>query len=102
MPSRGPLGVVAALRPARRGHVRFQRLLCGPLPDAVMSLSRMIASLHDDDGNVTVAGFHGFTWPGAQVTEEEFREESRVFDEVQLLGTGTIADRTLSKASINV
>jgi len=74
----------------------------GPLPDAVMSLSRMIASLHDDEGNVAVAGLHAFEWAGTQVSEEEFREESRVFDEVQLLGSGTIADRTLSKASINV
>jgi acetylornithine deacetylase/succinyl-diaminopimelate desuccinylase-like protein len=74
----------------------------GPLPDAVMSLARMIASLHDDEGNVTVPGLHAFEWTGTQVTEEEFREESRVFDEVELIGSGTIADRTLSKPSINV
>ncbi len=74
----------------------------GPLPDAVMSLARMIASLHDDRGDVTVPGLHTFEWTGTQVSEEEFREESRVFDEVRLLGTGTIADRTLSKPSINV
>jgi acetylornithine deacetylase/succinyl-diaminopimelate desuccinylase-like protein len=74
----------------------------GPLPDAVMSLSRMIASLHDDDGNVAIAGLHTFEWAGTQISEEEFREESRVFGEVQLLGSGTIADRTLAKPSINV
>jgi acetylornithine deacetylase/succinyl-diaminopimelate desuccinylase-like protein len=74
----------------------------GPLPDAVMSLSRMIASLHDDEGNVAVTGLHAFAWPGTQVSEDEFREESRVFDEVRLIGTGTIADRTLSQPSINV
>jgi acetylornithine deacetylase/succinyl-diaminopimelate desuccinylase-like protein len=74
----------------------------GPLPDAVMALSRMIASLHDDEGNVAVTGLHEFTWPGTQVSEDEFREEARVFDEIHLLGTGTIADRTLSKPSINV
>ncbi|MGZ8565616.1 MAG: M20/M25/M40 family metallo-hydrolase [Actinomycetota bacterium] len=74
----------------------------GPLPDAVTALSRMIASLHDDDGNITLAGLHAFDWPGAQVSEDEFREESRVFPEIRLLGTGTIADRTLSKPAINV
>jgi acetylornithine deacetylase/succinyl-diaminopimelate desuccinylase-like protein len=74
----------------------------GPLPDAVMSLARMIASLHDDRGDVTVPGLHSFQWTGTQVSEEEFREESRVFDEIRLLGSGTIADRTLSKPSINV
>lgn len=74
----------------------------GPLPDAVTALARMIATLHDDDGNVTLRGLRSFAWPGTQISEEEFREESRVFDEVQLIGTGTIADRTLSKPSINV
>jgi acetylornithine deacetylase/succinyl-diaminopimelate desuccinylase-like protein len=74
----------------------------GPLPDAVMSLCRMVAALHDDDGELTVDGLTEFPWQGAQVTEEEFREESRVFPEVQLLGSGTIADRTLTKASVNV
>ncbi len=74
----------------------------GPLPDAVMALSRMIASLHDDDGNVAVPGLHAFTWSGTPVSESDFREESRVFPEVRLLGTGSIADRTLSQPSINV
>jgi len=74
----------------------------GPLPDAVMSLCRMLASLHDADGEITVDGLHSFPWGGSHVTEEEFREESRVHPEVQLLGSGSIADRTLTKASINV
>jgi acetylornithine deacetylase/succinyl-diaminopimelate desuccinylase-like protein len=74
----------------------------GPLPDAIMALARMIATLHDDRGNVTLAGLRSFAWGGAQVSEEEFREESRVFPEVTLLGEGTIADRTLTKPSLNV
>ena len=36
------------------------------------------------------------------LTEEEFRAETKLHPEVQLLGSGTIADRTLSQASINV
>ena len=48
----------------------------GPLPDAVMALSRMLASLHDDDGELTVGGLHTFPWPGTDVTEDEFREEA--------------------------
>jgi len=74
----------------------------GPLPDAIMALSRILASLHDDDGEVAVEGLHAFGWPGTQVPEHEFREETGVFPEVALLGSGTIADRTLSKPSINV
>ena len=74
----------------------------GPLPDAVMSLARMLASLHDDAGELTVEGLRSFPWTGTDVTEAEFREEARVHPEVQLLGSGSIADRTLTKPSINI
>ncbi|MET0800338.1 MAG: M20/M25/M40 family metallo-hydrolase [Actinomycetota bacterium] len=74
----------------------------GPLPDAVMALARMIASLHDDAGNITLRGLRSFEWPGTQVTEEEFREDGRVLPEVRLIGSGTIADRTMSIPAINV
>jgi acetylornithine deacetylase/succinyl-diaminopimelate desuccinylase-like protein len=74
----------------------------GPLPDAITALARIVASLHDERGDVAVRGLHAFAWPGTPVSEEDFREESGVFDDVELLGTGTIADRTLSRPSINV
>ena len=74
----------------------------GPLPDAVMALSRMLASLHTDEGELTVQGLRTFAWPGTDVTEGEFREEAAVYPEVELFGSGTIADRTLSKPSINI
>jgi acetylornithine deacetylase/succinyl-diaminopimelate desuccinylase-like protein len=74
----------------------------GPLPDAIIALSRMLATLHTDEGEVAVPGLHTFAWHGADVTEAEFREEAQVFPEVRLLGSGTIADRTLSKPSIDV
>jgi acetylornithine deacetylase/succinyl-diaminopimelate desuccinylase-like protein len=74
----------------------------GPLPDAVMSLCRMLAALHDDDGELTVEGLRSDGWRGTEVTEAEFREETRVYPEVRLLGSGSIADRTLTKPSINI
>ena len=67
-----------------------------------MALARMIASLHDDDGEVAVEGLSTFAWEGIDVTEEEFRAETGVYPEVRLLGSGSIAERTLSKPSINV
>ena len=30
----------------------------GPVPDALMALARLIASLYDEDGNVAVQGLH--------------------------------------------
>jgi acetylornithine deacetylase/succinyl-diaminopimelate desuccinylase-like protein len=74
----------------------------GPLPDAALALARIIATLHDEDGSVTLPGLHSFTWEGTQLSEEEFREGSGVFPEIGLLGSGTIADRTLSQPAVNV
>jgi acetylornithine deacetylase/succinyl-diaminopimelate desuccinylase-like protein len=74
----------------------------GPLPDAISALARMIASLHTDDGEVAVDGLHAFAWTGDDVTEEAFRAETNVFPEIQLFGSGSIADRTLTQPSINV
>lgn len=74
----------------------------GPIPDAITALARMIATLHDDDGNVAIRGLNSFEWTGMQVPEDEFREESRVFDSVRLIGSGSLADRLLSKPAVNV
>ena len=74
----------------------------GPLPDAVMALARMVASLHDDAGNITLRGLRSFEWAGTQVPEAEFIDDARVLPGVRLIGSGTIADRTMSKPAINV
>lgn len=74
----------------------------GPIPDAITALCRMIATLHDDRGEVAIEGLHRFEWPGAAVTEESLREESRVFDSVEMMGSGTIADRLFAKPAVAV
>ena len=74
----------------------------GPIPDAITALARIIASLHDDDGEVAMPGLGAFAWEGLQVPEHELREESGVFDEVRMIGSGTLADRLLSKPAIAV
>jgi len=74
----------------------------GAIPDAITALCRIIATLHDDRGDVAIAGLHSFTWEGMQFPENELREESRVLDSVQMIGTGTLADRLLSKPAVSV
>lgn len=74
----------------------------GAAPDAITALCRMIATLHDDRGDVAVDGLHAFSWNGSPWPEDEFREDLGIFDEVQLIGTGSIADRVFSRPSVNV
>jgi cysteinylglycine-S-conjugate dipeptidase len=74
----------------------------GAIPDALIALSRMLASLHDDEGNVAIDGLKRFAWEGMAMTEEELREESGVRPSVRLIGSGPIADRLLTKPAVSV
>jgi acetylornithine deacetylase/succinyl-diaminopimelate desuccinylase-like protein len=74
----------------------------GAVPDAITALARMIASLHDDAGDVAVPGLRRFDWHGTPVDEDELREEAGVVDSVRLMGTGPLADRLLSRPAIDV
>jgi cysteinylglycine-S-conjugate dipeptidase len=74
----------------------------GAVPDALISLARMLATLHDDDGNVAIEGLRGWPWEGVEMTEEELREEAPIRPGVRLIGSGTIAERLWSKPAVSV
>jgi acetylornithine deacetylase/succinyl-diaminopimelate desuccinylase-like protein len=74
----------------------------GPIPDALTALCRMLATLHDDEGNVAIPGLHRFEWTGTPVAEAQLREESGVLPSVRMIGTGTISDRLLSAPALSV
>ncbi len=74
----------------------------GPAPDAFVALTRMLASLHDDEGNVTVDGLASGRWEGAEIDEEAFRENAGVLDGVGLVASGGVGERLWSGPSINV
>jgi acetylornithine deacetylase/succinyl-diaminopimelate desuccinylase-like protein len=74
----------------------------GPVPDAISALSRIIASLHDDAGDVTIPGLKRFAWEGAPIPEHEFRDESGVLDSIGLTGSGEIADRLFAGPAVAV
>jgi acetylornithine deacetylase/succinyl-diaminopimelate desuccinylase-like protein len=74
----------------------------GPIPDAITALARILASLHDEGGDVAIAGLERSAWSGADVPEDEFRQESGVLDGVELIGSGSIADRLFMRPAISV
>ncbi len=74
----------------------------GAVPDAITSLARIIATLHDDEGNVAVEGLRRFAWQGEPVLEEDLRRDSGMFEDVRLIGSGPLADRLLSAPAIDV
>ncbi|WP_044367352.1 M20/M25/M40 family metallo-hydrolase [Streptomyces natalensis] len=74
----------------------------GPAPDAFMALVRILARLHDDDGNVTVPGLVQGKWTDLEPEEKQFRSDAGVLDGVKLIGTGSLGSRLYTKPSLNV
>jgi acetylornithine deacetylase/succinyl-diaminopimelate desuccinylase-like protein len=83
-------------------HAVHSGMYGGPAPDALISLSRLLASLHDEDGSVAVPGLVSGGQPPVDMTEEEFRKESGLRDGVKLTGDGGIAERMWMRPSISV
>jgi acetylornithine deacetylase/succinyl-diaminopimelate desuccinylase-like protein len=74
----------------------------GPVPDALVALVRMLATLHDDAGNVAVPGLSSFQWEGGSYAEEDFRRAAEMLPSVETVGEGSIGSRLWSKPSINI
>jgi acetylornithine deacetylase/succinyl-diaminopimelate desuccinylase-like protein len=79
----------------------------GPLLDAVTVLSRLIATLHHDDGSVAVRGLPVFEPDSAadvvpEFDEALFRAHARVPPRMQLAGTGTLASRLWNKPALSI
>lgn len=74
----------------------------GFVPDALMALSRLLASLHDEDGSVAVPGIVSKELEGMDFPEELARAQAGAIDGLELIGTGSIPSRVWSRPSISV
>jgi acetylornithine deacetylase/succinyl-diaminopimelate desuccinylase-like protein len=97
---RGGTAVVVEVRTLRHGV--HSGMYGGPVPDALTALCRMLASLHDERGDVAVPGLtHGQADP-LDLTEAHFRAEAGVLDGVRLTGTGGLTARLWAGPAIAV
>ncbi len=75
----------------------------GAVPDALIALSRLVATLHNDDGSVAIAGLVDDELEDAQPLPEDFlREIARTVDGLQLIGQGSIPSRLWSRPAVSV
>jgi acetylornithine deacetylase/succinyl-diaminopimelate desuccinylase-like protein len=74
----------------------------GPLVDAIAALSRLLATLHHDDGSVAVPGLVATEEPGPSLSEAEFRADSGVRPGVPLAGSGSITSRLWTKPALTI
>jgi acetylornithine deacetylase/succinyl-diaminopimelate desuccinylase-like protein len=74
----------------------------GPAPDALTAICRLLATLHDEQGNVAVEGLLTATPQAVDYSEEQFRTEAAMLEGVQLIGSGSVAERVWAKPSATV
>ena len=83
-------------------HAVHSGMFGGVVPDAMMAMVRLLASLHDEKGNVAVQDLVAGKAADLPYTEADARRDSGVLDQVSLIGDGTILDRNWTKPAITV
>lgn len=83
-------------------HAVHSGMFGGPVLDAPTLLSRLIATLHDDEGNVAVAGLVGRDEVAVDLAEADYRADASVLDGVRLAGSGTIGSRLWTKPALSI
>lgn len=74
----------------------------GAVPDAITALVRILATLHDDAGDVAIAGLKAGKASDLDFDEARLREESGLLDGVEVIGTGSLLDRIWAKPTATV
>ncbi len=73
----------------------------GPVPDALIVLSRLLAGLHDERGDVAVGGLDTGVWEGRPVDEADLRASAAMADGVQTIGSGRLADHLYLRPALS-
>ena len=97
---RGMANVTLQVRTLESG--KHSGMYGGAAPDALLAVLRALASLHDANGDVAVAGLRREEWEGEQQPEEDFRDLGTVLDGMPLIGTGGLGSRVWSGPAITV
>ena len=88
---RGLVRVVVEVRALDHGV--HSGMYGGAVPDGLTALARLLATLHDDAGDVAVPGLMSSEAADLDYTEDDLRADSGLADGVSPIGTGSILSR---------
>ncbi|MFT4083992.1 MAG: dipeptidase [Nocardioides sp.] len=83
-------------------HAVHSGMWGGLVPDAVMTLSRLIASLHDDRGDVAIPGLYAGPAADVDYPEDRLRAESGAVLGLEWIGSGSAVERLWTKPALSV
>ena len=97
---RGVVGVTVTVTTGE--HPLHSGMFGGVIPDAPTALIRLLATLHDDQGDCVLSFDLPEDRPHHKFDESSLRREAGVLPDVKLVGTGSISDRLWWKPAITV
>lgn len=74
----------------------------GAVPDALVALIRLLATLHDERGRTAVEGLATLPYEGTSRAEDELRADAGVLPGVDLIGDGPLGERLITGPAINI
>jgi cysteinylglycine-S-conjugate dipeptidase len=83
-------------------HAVHSGMWGGLVPDALITLSRLIATLHDDQGNVAIKGLYSGPAADVDYPEERLRAESGAVPGVRWIGDGSAVERLWTKPALSI
>ncbi|MGO1883886.1 MAG: M20/M25/M40 family metallo-hydrolase [Citricoccus sp.] len=83
-------------------HAVHSGMYGGPVLDAPTLLARLIATLHDEEGNVAISGLEQTHHANIEYPEADYRADAAVLDSVRLAGTGPLADRLWNRPALSI
>ena len=83
-------------------HAVHSGMWGGLVPDSLMALSRVIASLHDDEGNVAIKGLHAGPAADVEYPEDRLRAESGAAPGIDWIGSGSAVERLWTKPALSI
>jgi acetylornithine deacetylase/succinyl-diaminopimelate desuccinylase-like protein len=83
-------------------HALHSGMYGGAVPDAMMALIKLLASLHDEQGNVAVAGLKQSTAQDLPYSKQQLRQDAGMLANTTEIGSGSILDRIWTKPALTV
>jgi acetylornithine deacetylase/succinyl-diaminopimelate desuccinylase-like protein len=84
-------------------HAVHSGMFGGPVPDALTTLCRLLATMHDDAGDPAIEGLAGGPAPERlEYPPDRLRRDAGLLDGVELIGRGSIVERMWTRPAVAV
>lgn len=83
-------------------HALHSGMYGGAVPDAMLAMIKLLATLHDDRGNVAIQGLKSGKADDLPYPQEQLRLDAGLLPGTQPIGDGSILDRIWTKPALTV